>query len=480
MHCVKSRWLNSLSLKVLSAFLAGTLLSILLIVVATVTTVSARGDWMRGADVAAFTRDMASMLQFDSNGVPTGLGSCEPAPMGIGDCRDSVIGPDGSGDDFAPWLHESLKHETAYRVLDVSGNVVLSSAAGDAFWPTTGAALRLESGRFEFEHGGALMRAVTEVVEHDGRTWFLQNAVSTRFLDLGYSLFAVPFAAWGVLLFSLVLLVVFSACAYLTLTRTLKPLRDASEAAAAVSPNSLHTRLQTDAVPMEIVPLVRSFNLALDRLERGYRIQREFLATAAHELKTPLALIRGQIELGVKAENRDVLLRDISRMGRQVQQLLHLAEACEVQNYEFAELEVEELAREVATFLERLADQNGVRVQIAVEPGVQPLLADRGALFTLLKNLLENSIQHSHAGGVVSLHVGSSGISVRDQGAGVAVEDLPRLFARFWRSADRRDLGAGLGLSICREIVTAHGWTLTARRAEPGMIFEIQIVGGKS
>ena len=64
---------------------------------------------------------------------------------------------------------------------------------------------------------------------------------------------------------------------------------------------------------------------------------------------------------------------------------------------------------------------------------------------------------------------------MQDEGPGVSPEDLPKLFTRFWRSADRRDLGAGLGLSICREIATVHGWDLQARRSEPGMIFDLKI-----
>jgi signal transduction histidine kinase len=222
-------------------------------------------------------------------------------------------------------------------------------------------------------------------------------------------------------------------------------------------------------------PLVDSFNLALERLEHGYRVQQEFLATAAHELKTPLTLIRGQIELGVDAGNREVLLRDISHMGRQVQQLLHLAEASESQNYEFAAVDAGSLVSEVLDYLERLATREGVSLQAAVEPGLVLLRADRGALFTLLKNLLENAIQHSRSGGVVRLRADSNLISVQDEGPGVSPRDLPKLFTRFWRSADRRDLGAGLGLSICMEIATVHGWDLRARRGEPGMIFEFRI-----
>lgn len=112
-------------------------------------------------------------------------------------------------------------------------------------------------------------------------------------------------------------------------------------------------------------------------------------------------------------------------------------------------------------------------MRVIVDPGSTLPRADRGALFTLLKNLLENAIQHSRAGGVVQLCADANLISVQDEGSGVSPEDLPKLFTRFWRSADRRDLGAGLGLAICREIATVHGWDLQAKRGEPGMIFAL-------
>ncbi len=461
MPFVRLRWLNSLSVKVLLAYVAGAALSIVLLVLAAVAIVSSQGDILSGKAVAERTEDLARKLRFDSAGIPAGFD--DPIEGAFDDMDDS-------------WQQESLKNETAYRVLGASGNVVLSSAAGEAFWPQSGVVSRLERGRFEFEQAGVAMRGATESVEHDGKTWFLQFAASTRFLHLIYRDFALPFAGVGIILFSLILLFVFGVCGYVTLRYILKPLREISDSAAAISPHSLDARLQTHAVPTEIEPLVDSFNRVLERLEQGYRIQQEFLATAAHELKTPLTLIRGQIELGVDEANREVLLQDVSHMGRQVQQLLHLAEASEPKNYEFASVDAESLVFEVTNYLERLANQRGVRLQAVVEPGLTLPRADRGALFTLLKNLLENAIQHSRVGGAVQLRAESNLISVQDEGPGVSPNDLPKLFTRFWRDKDRRDLGAGLGLSICREIATAHGWDLQARRGEPGMIFDLSAV----
>ncbi len=221
------------------------------------------------------------------------------------------------------------------------------------------------------------------------------------------------------------------------------------------------------------MPLVDSFNRVLQRLENGYRTQQEFLATAAHELKTPLALIRAQIEL-MDSHDRNALLNDVAHMTRQVQQLLLLTEASEAQNYLFAEVELADVAREASDYLQRMAEAAEVRlVLVQNAASADPWQADRSALFTLLKNLLENAIQHAPRGTEVRVDIGADHLSVRDWGAGVEREQLPHLFIRFWRGAHRRDHGAGLGLTICQEIAQAHGWTLSARRAEPGLLLQL-------
>jgi signal transduction histidine kinase len=455
MRFVKMTWLNSLSAKILLAYVVGAVLSILLVVAVAVAVVYSDGDVVSGFEVADTARDLAGELQFNKDGIPVGIGSDSPS-------HDSKF------DDEAAQLFESLKQETAYRVLDASGKVVLSSAPGVAFWPASGAAITLKPGRFEFMHDGVVMRAATESVQHDGRVWFVQFAISRRFLQLMYQEFGLPFAGAGVVLFTLVLLLVFGPCVYFTLRYALKPVRTVSDAAAGISPRSLHVRLQTHAVPSEVAPLVDSFNRVLERLENGYRIQREFLATAAHELKTPLALVRAQVELSPASDERGMLLQDVEHMSRQVQQLLHLAEASEVQNYRVTAVDIHEIVRETASYLQRMADAATVRVELP-EPtlGVR-WLADRGALFTLLKNLLENAIQHTPAGTLVSVEIDPASIAIRDWGPGVPQDQMLHIFSRFWRGPHRRDQGAGLGMSICQEIAQAHGWTLTASRAQPG------------
>jgi signal transduction histidine kinase len=129
------------------------------------------------------------------------------------------------------------------------------------------------------------------------------------------------------------------------------------------------------------------------------------------------------------------------------------------------------VAEDVADYLRRLAERREVYVDTHSAPGAPVLQADRGALFMLLKNLLENAIQHSPVGGIVAVTMDTDHLCVRDEGPGIAAGELPKLFKRFWRGPMRRNEGAGLGLSICAEIAAAHEWELTARSTERGAEF---------
>lgn len=447
--------LNSLAARVMLAYVACATLTTALLVLAVFSLTTSQRGVISGAEVADTTRDMADDLLFDSSGKPVGL-----------DITDFDV----------DWIFESLKRETAYRVLDAAGRVVLSSPGSEVIWPDSASGEPPKRGSFEFQQRGETMHGATEPVQHEGQTWYLQFTASTRFLHLVYRAFTLPFTGLGITLFSLVLLLVFGFSVYVTLKYTFRPLRNVSNSAAEISPRSLHARLQTDAIPREIAPLVVSFNNVLERLEHGYRVQQEFLATAAHELKTPLALIRAQIELMDDGHERRSLLNDVEHMTRQVHQLLHLAEASEIQSYRFADVNIRDVVTEAVSYLQRMADNAEVRLVVTGDSDAR-WLADRGALFTLLKNLLENAIQHAPRDSEIHIGLGTSTLTLRDWGPGIEEQQLEHLFTRFWRGAHRRDHGAGLGLSICQEITTAHGWTLTVKRMEPGLSFQLSCIG---
>ncbi|WAC73826.1 ATP-binding protein [Roseateles sp. SL47] len=376
-----------------------------------------------------------------------------------------------------PWLFRSLSEEATLRIVDGQGQVVFSSEPGvgnQALVPE-GAAFDPSRKVFTFVRDGVAMHGATTKVEHASGDWWFQLGISDRIVLRMRSTFGMPALMKGVMGTCAAFLLLFFVTVQLTLRKALEPLREASAEARRITPRTLDQRLSADTHPREIQPLVQAFNQTLDRLQNGFRTQQEFLSSAAHELKTPLALIRAQVELGPDDERRRFLLEDVDRMARQVQQLLMLAEVSEPQNYRIESIDPRGTVQEVFDYMGRVAERHGVLLGLRMADDLRQWQADRGALFTLLKNLLENAIQHSPAGAVVVLAVQPGGLVVRDQGPGVPDEHLPRLFDRFWRGPDRREDGAGLGLSICSEIATAHRWRLTPRNTGHGLEMALEV-----
>ena len=201
MRFASSLGLNSLAAKVLFAYIAGAVLTTTLVVLAAVSVTTSQSALLSDAEVADTTKEMADDLLYDSNGVPIGL-----------DIEDFDV----------EWVFDSFRQETAYRVLDTSGKVVLSAPTSEVIWPEI-ASGQPQPGSFTFEQRGVTMHGATEAVEHNGRTWYLQFTASTRFFHLVYRAFALPFTSLGIMLFSLVLLFVFGACVYVTLKYSFKP-----------------------------------------------------------------------------------------------------------------------------------------------------------------------------------------------------------------------------------------------------------------
>ena len=444
MRFKRAKVLDSLALRIVLAYVAGALLSVTLLVLLGTTA----QEWLPGKSMHDRTLALAQQLTFDANGRPAGFNPTRQDPL---------------------WLYDSLWQETAYRVLDENGYVVLMSP-GAKSWPQQGAVANTESGPFVIENNGVFQEGATERIEHDGKTWFFQLSTSSRIIDFLRQEFAIPFIRFGGVSLGMILLFVFVPCAYFSLRFSLRPLRKASLAASEITLKSLNERLQTDRVPLEISPLIENFNAALDRIEKGFRVQQDFLAKAAHELKTPLALIRAEVDLmEISDDARKSLLAPIEHLSRHVQQLLLLAEASEPLSYQFADVDVHEVVADAHAFLQKIADEAGVHLTRAAGAHKVIWRADHGSLFTLLKNLIENAIQHAPPGTEIRTTISQGCIQIRDWGPGLAPEQLQLMFTRFWRGKHRRDEGAGLGLAICKEISVAHGWSLSAHNRQPGL-----------
>lgn len=365
------------------------------------------------------------------------------------------------------WVFRDFATDAKYRVLDPSGRVILSSnKEGGALAPLDQS---LDSFNSTADGGTLLVR--TERMIRGTQTYYVQVGATKR-LSSFVRILTATIRTSDTLRLAIASVVLVTMAVYFTLRRVLRPLRETSVAASQIDARHLSRRLSTRRLPTEFLPVVTAFNLTLDRLEKGYIVQRAFLADAAHELKTPLSLIRAQIDMD-GTTNRQALLQDIDRMARQVNQLLHLAEASETQNYVFESVDLAALVEDVSDYLRRLAERHQVYVDIRRDSQTTTVDADRGALFMLLKNLVENAIQHSPAGGVVTVRITADQLVVSDDGPGIAPNEIPQLFKRFWRGPTRRNEGAGLGLSICSEIASAHDWKLSAQSVAHGAQFTL-------
>jgi signal transduction histidine kinase len=242
-----------------------------------------------------------------------------------------------------------------------------------------------------------------------------------------------------------------------TIRNSLLPLKRLSRQASAIGPSNTSIRLPENEVPREILPLVHAINSALDRIETGFRIQRDFTADAAHELRTPLAVLRAHVETLPDPAARDALVRDVDSMTRLVSQLLAVAraEALTIAMDEQADLNA--IAVDVGTFLAPMALGRQRLIEVIEAPGKSTVSANADAVFNALRNLVENALNHTPPGTTVTVRVNApSTLRVEDHGPGIPPELHDRIFQRFWR-ADRRESGSGLGLSIVREIMEAHG-----------------------
>ncbi len=223
----------------------------------------------------------------------------------------------------------------------------------------------------------------------------------------------------------------------------------------------------------ELGRLGSHFNRMLGALEQSLRMQRQLVADASHELRTPLASLRTNIEVlqrspDLPAPDRDRLLKDvvaqIEQLTRLIQDLIDLARGDQTPE----EQEEVRLDWIVAAAVERAAI-NWPQVRFETDMAETAVVAQANRLDRAISNLLDNAGKWSPPGGVVEVGVADHQVTVRDHGAGIAPDDLPFVFDRFWRAPAARSLpGSGLGLSIVRQVAESHRAVATAELPEGG------------
>jgi signal transduction histidine kinase len=252
----------------------------------------------------------------------------------------------------------------------------------------------------------------------------------------------------------------------------LRPVRHAAQAAAALAPGQPGPALPVEGVPAEILPLVSATNAAFGRLEAEHECQRRFLANAAHELRTPIAILGLRLDELPEGPLRQRLRQDARRLATLAEQMLDL-ERLNAGVAAHRPVEMVALAREVVGEIGPLAIDTGGEIAFRSALPRLEVMGDEQALRSVLMNLLGNALAHGGPSVMVELRIEADGsLEVADQGAGVPADARERVFEAFQRAGGGH--GAGLGLYIVREVLRAHGASIELRDGKPGAVFRLR------
>jgi two-component system, OmpR family, sensor kinase len=284
-------------------------------------------------------------------------------------------------------------------------------------------------------------------------------------------------------------LLIASMLAWVVAGRVLAPLRLLADTARSISESDLTRRIPVTGRD-EIAELARTFNAMLDRLEAAFASQRAFVSDASHELRTPITIVRGHLELlgddpGERRETVALVTDELDRMSRFVDDLLVLAKAERDDFLRVAEVELGALTDELLEKAQALGERDW-RLE---SRGEAVIVADRQRLTQAMMGLAQNAVQHTDDGEPIWLGTEANHrevrLWVRDEGPGIAAEDQERIFDRFARTSDsrRHSEGAGLGLAIVRAIAEAHGGRVRLS-SRPGagasFVLVIPVEGGEA
>jgi two-component system sensor histidine kinase QseC len=269
------------------------------------------------------------------------------------------------------------------------------------------------------------------------------------------------------------------ALIWLVSSWSLRPLARISQEARRVGPHSPAARLSPAGLPAEILPLVDAVNGALDRMADAFAAERRFTENAAHELRTPLAVLGLRLQRARHGEcDWRSIDRDLAQMNRLVSQLLDLARKENAgrggPGATRPIVNLSRLAREACAMILPMAEAQGRALAVTL-PDTMPVHGDADDLRDALRNLLENAVQHGsgtirltaeQAATTITLHIS-------DEGPGIPSGEEEAVFSRFHK--DKSSPGSGLGLAIVREVIRTHGGRVAVRPG-PGCVVEVGLV----
>jgi signal transduction histidine kinase len=357
----------------------------------------------------------------------------------------------------------------AYAVLDSTGRVLFSSRADGAalFSPDES---KFGDWLMRRRSTGSVLFGISVARAVGDRLYWIQVGQDLAHRDviiddIVSSFF--PRVAW----ITFPILLVLFLFDILIFRRALDPVRAASTTAAAIGPSRTDVRLPEQSMPAEIVPLVHAVNQALDRLEAGFQAQRDFTADMAHELRTPLSIMRARVDTLEAGAARDALRADLVAMTRTVSQVLDIAELESFIVREDARADLQSVCAEAVAMMAPLAVDSSKVISLSGAEGPVWVRGHAEALFRAVRNLIENAIRHTPNGGAVDVEVWTDGVvRVLDDGPGVPESERESIFRRFWRR-DRHESGGrgrGLGLAIVARVAETHGGSITVENRRGG------------
>ena len=354
-------------------------------------------------------------------------------------------------------------------LMDKDGNVVLYYGQGKM--PGMGMMVApdmlIHAQTYELKENGEIIG--TLLVDNTG----IPHPVRLSFISL-----------YPVMMVGALMLLLTTVIGILLMRRMVNPLSEVIVAAENVTSGNLQTRINTNHKQSDLAALAQHFNRMTETLERNDTERRALLADIAHELRTPLSVLRGRLEGivdGVYPANDANIaqaLEETYLLERLVEdlRLLTMAESRQL-HFEPKETDLSELLKKIVSLFIPQADLKHIDLEISKLDEKLSLMVDPQRLEQVIGNLIGNSLRYVPSGGKITLGaqktIAGVEITVSDTGPGVPAEELPFIFDRFWRgekSRARVSGGAGLGLAICKNLVEAQGGSISARnRSEGGL-----------